>query len=170
MSAITPDKAFSSELILFIPDYFEQIRRALAQDSSGPGAFAIFLRHLAHQFDAGDSQESFLRLQNFGVCNNTPFADSLPAFRLLVASVTVSEGVLAPSVAMALELVRNSVMKQYPTLSPLLYPGKFATAKSPFVSISAMWEAFSLPSLQNQHRLCRGSKICSLPKTQSSLR
>ena len=40
------------------------------------------------------------------------FADNFRAFRLMIAFVTYSERVLAPSVEVVLEVVRNSVSKQ----------------------------------------------------------
>ncbi|CAB1099065.1 unnamed protein product [Ectocarpus sp. CCAP 1310/34] len=102
------------------PSSRQQVKRSLDGGAPGPDAFQLLLRHLAEQFDVGDRQESVLRLQQFGVADGTPFADYLRAFRLLVSSVTDSERTLAPSVSMVLEIVRNSVDKQFPSLSPLL--------------------------------------------------
>ena len=166
-AAVTPDLPCTSDLILALSDYFQQIRRRLDDGASGPEAFKQFLRLLADHFDTGDSQTGFLRLQQFGVSTGTSFAVYLRAFRLLVASVSGSERTLAPSTSMILEIVRSSVMKQYPMLSPLLYPGALATAVTPFVSVSAMWEAFS-PLSTNQTPALAGDDYFSLPSTQGS--
>ena len=144
--AITPDKPSTADLVLSIADYFQQVKRSLDGGATGPEAFQLLLRHLAEQFDVGDRQESFLRLQQFGVADGTSFADYLRAFRLLASSVTGSERTLAPSVSMVLEIVRHSVCKQFPSLSPILYPGALATAVTPFASIADTWEAFHASS------------------------
>ena len=109
LSAIESDQPYTSDLVLSITNYFQQVTRSLDAGSSGPEAFAQLLRLLAGQFDAGDAQESFLRLQQFGVSDGVGFSDYLRAFRLLVASVTGSERALAPSTSMVLEIVRQSV-------------------------------------------------------------
>ena len=114
LSAIESDQPYTSDLVLSITDYFQQVTRSLDAGSSGPEAFAQLLRLLAGQFDAGDAQESFSRLQQFGVSDGVGFSDYLRAFRLLVASVTGSERALAPSTSMVSEIVRQSVCKQYP--------------------------------------------------------
>ena len=167
VSAIAPGKPSTIDFTVSINEYFEQVRRELDQGSSGPSAFRLLLRLLADQFDSGDNQESFLRLQSFGVSDGTPFSTYLRAFRLLVSSVSGTERALAPSVSMVLEIVRNSVMKQFPTLSPLLYPGTLATAVTPFDSIIAMWEAFA-PLTTNQTPAMSGANYFSLPQATSS--
>ena len=167
LDAVSAGKSATSDLSLTIADFFLQVGRALDQGSSGPDAFKLLLRRLAEQFDQGDSQESFLRLQNFGVSDGTPFSDYLRAFRLLVSSVTGSERVLAPSVGMVLELVRQSVTRQFPTLSPLLYPGTLATDTTPFASIDAMWDAFA-PFHTNKTPAMAGSNYFSLPQATGS--
>ena len=54
---------------------------------------------------------------------------------MLIATVTDSEPVLALSIEVVLEVVRNSVSEQYPGLMPVLYPGELATGSKPFGSI-----------------------------------
>lgn len=110
----------TSDLTLSTTDYFSQVDKSLDRGSSDPEAFQLLLRHLAEHLDTGDGQASFMRLQNFGVPDGTPFSDYLRSFRLLFSSVTGSERVLAPSVSMVVELVRQSVKRQYPTMSPPL--------------------------------------------------
>ena len=81
VSAIAPGKPSTIDFTVSINEYFEQVRRELDQGSSGPSAFRLLLRLLADQFDSGDNQESFLRLQSFGVSDGTPFSTYLRAFR-----------------------------------------------------------------------------------------
>ena len=64
------------------------------------------------------------KLHSFGVATKTPFADYFRAFRLLMASFLDSDRVSAPSVEVVLEVVRNSVSKQYPGLMPVMCPGE----------------------------------------------
>ncbi|CAB1107715.1 unnamed protein product [Ectocarpus sp. CCAP 1310/34] len=51
----------------------QQVKRRLDDGATGPEAFTLLLRLLLEQFDVGDRQESFLRLQQFGVSNGTLF-------------------------------------------------------------------------------------------------
>lgn len=44
LSAIIPDKPFTSDLVLSISDYFGQVRRALHKGLSGPEALQLLLR------------------------------------------------------------------------------------------------------------------------------
>ncbi|CAN0443107.1 unnamed protein product, partial [Laminaria digitata] len=119
-----------------------KVKRSLDDHASGPEVFNQLLRLIGGHFDQGDGNASFNRLQTFGVSNGTPFSDFFRAFRVVVSSVTGSEHVLAPSVPTVLELVRRSVMNQYPGLMPTLYPGDWATVPTPFTTIDAMWLAF----------------------------
>ena len=80
----------------------------------------------------------------------------------MVASVTDSEPVLAPSVEAVLEVVRNSVCEQYPGLMPVLYPGELATASKPFGSIDEMWLAFGGLSTKKTPAI-NGDRHCTLP-------
>ena len=77
----------------------------------------------------------------FGVATKRPFADYSRAFRSLIGPGTDSNHVLASGVEVVLliEVVRNSVSEQCPSLMPVLYPGDLAT---PFGSINEMWLAF----------------------------
>ena len=143
INAVAEDLPCTSDLITSISDYFSQVRRRLDDGTSGPEAFQLLLRLLADHFDTSDSESGFLRLQKFTVPKGTFFSVYLRSFRLLVSSVAGSERTLAPSMGMILEIVRSSVMKQFPSLAPTLFPGLLATAVTPFVSVSAMWESFS---------------------------
>lgn len=152
LSAIATDKPATADLVLAITGYFQQVERRLDAGAPGPEAFQLLLRHLSEQFDVGDRQESFLRLQQFGVASSTPFSEYLRAFRLLVSSVTGRERTLAPSGPMVLEIVRHSVSKRFPSLAPV--PGDLATAVTPFISIADMWQAFA-PLATNKTRFGR---------------
>ena len=81
---------------------------------------------------------------------------------MVVAGVTGSERVLAPSTGLVLEVVRMSVNEQYPGLMPNLYPGELATAPSPFGTIDAMWLAFSGLST-NKTPAINGSRFFRCP-------
>ena len=81
---------------------------------------------------------------------------------MAVSSVTGSEHVLAPSTSTVLELVRRSVMNQYPGLMPTLYPGELATVPTPFSTIDAMWLAFQTMATNRTPAIC-GEKYFSLP-------
>ena len=102
----------------------------------------MLLRLVSAHFDHGDRSASVAKLHSFGVATTTPFVNYVRAFRLLIASAPDSERVLAPSVEVLLEVVRNSVSEQYPGIIPMLLPGELATASTPFGSIDEMWLVF----------------------------
>ena len=92
----------------------------------------MLLSLISAHFDHGDESAAIAKLHSFEVATKTPFADYFRAFRLLIASVTDSGRVLAPSVEAVEEVVRNSVSEEYPGIMPVLYPGELATASKPF--------------------------------------
>ena len=102
----------------------------------------MLLSLISAHFDHGDESAAIAKLHSFEVATKTPFADYFRVLRLLIASVTESERVLAPNVEVVLEVARNSVSEQYPGLIPILYPGELATASTPFASIDEMWLVF----------------------------
>ena len=61
----------------------------------------------------------------------------------MVASTVEKDGPLAPSAAMAIELVKIRTAQQYPMLMPTLFPGDLATGEKPCVSLPSMWTAFA---------------------------
>ena len=61
-----------------------------------------------------------------------------------------------------LELVRRSVMNQYPGLMPTLYPGQSATMPTPFVSVDALWSDFQVLA-RNKHPLLAAKNIFICP-------
>ena len=68
----------------------------------------------------------------------------------------------APCVSTVLELVRRSVMNQYPGLMPMLYPGEPATVPTSFLAIDDMLLAFQVLAV-NKTPAISGEKQCSLP-------
>ena len=50
---------------------------------------------------------------------------------------------------MVLEAVRTSVSRQFPALTPVLYPGELMTAVESFPSVSAMWQAHEVYATNN---------------------
>ena len=108
------------------------------KDGSGPSAFSLLLRLLSTNFDHGDQGQVFEKLQAFSVPTSTVFATNLRAFRELVSVVHGTEYVCKPSDAMVLKVVCSRVSRQFPTLTPVLYPGDLMTAREPFSSVSVM--------------------------------
>ena len=139
-----------------------QVQRSLQNGTSGPDTFKILIRLVSAHFDHGDRSASIAKLHSFGVATKRPSADYFWAFRLLIASVTDSEQVFAPSVELLLEVVRHSVSEQYPGLIPVLYQGELATASKPFGSIDEMWLAFGGLSTSKTPAI-NGDKHFTLP-------
>ena len=52
-------------------------------------------------------------------------------------------GVLTPGTDVVLQVVRMAVNEQFRSLMPTLYPGSKATDPRPYISLDAMWRAFS---------------------------
>ena len=82
-----------------------------------------------------------------------PFSGSFQSFSVVVCSVTGFRELLAPIVSMVLELVRRSVMNQYPGLVSTLLSGCFGLWAHPFLSrlmpcgcLSKPWRRKKLPS------------------------
>ena len=81
---------------------------------------------------------------------------------------TVEEGgPLAPSAAMAIELVRTRTTQQYPMLMPTLFPGDLATREKPYVTLASMWTAFG-DLKHNMSPAIDGDAFASAPRTSSS--
>ena len=143
--AIKKPAGATSSLARVIDDFFRQVRRHLdGADDAGPSAFKLFLRFLSAHFDHGDHGRAFERLRAFGVPTDIVFSVYLGAFRELTLVVQGTEKVFKPSDPMVYEIVRTSVNRQYPALTPASYPGNMMTAVEPFVSVSATWLAFNV--------------------------
>ena len=55
-----------------------------------------------------------------------------------MSAATRTERVLEPGVEVVLEVVWMTVIEQYPSLMPTLYPGALATVSRPFGILDAM--------------------------------
>ena len=54
-----------------------------------------------------------------------------------------------PGDAVVIEVERTSHSQQFPSLTPVLYPGELMTAIKPFASVSAMWQAHQMYATNN---------------------
>ena len=111
--------------------------------AAGPEAFTLLLRLLMTHFDRVDTGEGYTKLHIFGVCKGTPSRDFSREFRVIVSTVAGSERVLSPGTDVVLEVARMAVNEQFPILMPTLYPDSKAKDPRPYVSLDAMWRAFS---------------------------
>ena len=83
-----------------------------------------------------------------GAPTGAVYSAYLRALRELTSVVQGTEKV-KPSDTMAFEVVRTSVSRQYPTLTPALYPGELITAVEPFPSVTAMLVAHDVYATNN---------------------
>ena len=128
-AAISPNRDDTHDLHRFVEDLFSQLQERLTSGSSGPDAFRTLLADFADYFDRAPRGAALATLQNFGVHTRTPFVSYLRALRVVVASTVEKGGPLAPSAAMAIELVKIRTAQQYPMEMPTLFPGDLATRK-----------------------------------------
>ena len=142
-AAIAPNRDDTHDLHRLVDDLFSQLQEKLSSGIGGPAAFKTLLTDFADYFDRAPRGASLATLQNFGVRTGTPFASYLRALRVVVASTVEKGGPLAPSSAMAIELVRIRTAQQYPMLMPTLFPGDLATREKPYVTLASMWTAFN---------------------------
>ena len=140
-AAIAPNRDDTHDLPRLIDDLFSQLQERMTSGASGPMAFKTLLTDFADYFDRAPRGAALATLQNFGVRTGTPFASYLRALRVVVASTVKKGGPLAPSAAMAIELVRIRTAQQYPMLMPTLFPGDLATREKPYVTLTSMWTA-----------------------------
>ena len=122
-AAIAPNRDDSHDLHRLTDDLFFQLQERMTSGFSGPAAFKTLLTDFADYFDRTPRGAALATLQNFGVRTGTPFVSYLRARRVVVASTVEKGGPLAPSAAMAIELVRIRTAQQYPMLMPTLFPG-----------------------------------------------
>ena len=85
----------------------------------------------------------------------------------MVASTVEKGGPLAPSAAMAIELVRIRTAQQYPMLMPTLFPGDLATREKPCVTLASKWTAFG-DLKHNISSAIDGDAFASTLRTSSS--
>ena len=139
----------------------------MTSGSSGPAAFKTLLADFADYFDRVPRGAALATLQNFGVRTGTPFANYLQALRVVVAGTVEKGGLLAPSPAMAIELVRIKTAQKYSMLMPTLFAGDLATRKIPYVTLALMWTAFG-DLKHNMSPAIDGNAFASAPRTSSS--
>ena len=142
-AAIAPNRDDTHDLHRLVDDLFSQLQEKLSPGIGGPAAFKTLQTDFADHFDRAPRGAALATLQNFGVRTGTPFASYLRALRVVVASTVEKGGPLAPSSAMAIELVRIRTAQQYPMLMPTLFPGDLATREKPYVTLASMWTAFN---------------------------
>ena len=126
----TPNRDDTHDLHRLVDDLFSQLQERITSASSGPDAFKTLLADFADYFDRVPRGAALATLHNFGVRTGTPFASYLRALRVVVASTVEKGGPLAPSAAVAKELVRIITAQQYPMLMPTLFPGDLATREN----------------------------------------
>ena len=142
-AAIAPNRDDTHDLHRLVDDMFSQLQEKLSSGIGGPAAFKTLLTDFADYLDRAPRGAALATLQNFGVRTGTPFASYLRALRVVVAGTVEKGGPLAPSAAMAIELVRIRTAQQYPMLMPTLFPGDLATREKPYVTLASMWTAFN---------------------------
>ena len=165
-AAITPNRDDTRNLHRLVDDLFSQLQERVTSGSSGPDAFKTLLADLADYFNRAPRGAALATLQNFGVRTGTPFASYLRVIRVVVASTVEKSGPLAPSVAMAIELVRIRTAQQYPMLMPTLFPGDLATREKPYVTLASMWTAFG-DLKHNMSPAINGDAFASASRTSS---
>ena len=166
-TAIAPNRDDAHDLHRLTDDLFFQLQERMTSGSSGPAAFKTLLTDFADYFDRAPRGSALATLQNFGVRTGTPFASYLRALRVVVASTVEKGGPLAPSAAMAIELVRIRTAQQYPMLMPTLFPGDLATREKPYVTLTSMWTAFG-DLKHNMSPAIDGDAFASASRTSSS--
>ena len=139
----------------------------MTSGASAPAAFKTLLTDFADYFDRAPRGAALATLQNFGVRTGTPFASYLRALRVVVASTVEKGGPLAPSSAMAIQLVRIRTAQQYPMLMPTLFPGDLATREKPYVTLASMWTAFN-DLKRNMSPAIDGDAFASATRTSGS--
>ena len=105
-AAINANRDDTHDLHRLVDDLFSQLQERMTTGSSDPAAFKILLVDFADYFDRAPRGAALETLQKFGVRTGTPFSSYLRALPVVMASTVEKGGPLAPSAAMAIELVR----------------------------------------------------------------
>ena len=113
-AAINANRDDTHDLHRLVDDLFSQLQETMMTGSSGPAAFKVSLADFADYFDRAPRGAALETLQKFGVCTGTPFSSYLRTLRVVVANTVEKGGPLAPSAAMAIELVWIRTAQQYP--------------------------------------------------------
>ena len=142
-AAINADCDDTHDVHRLVDDLFSQLQERMMTGSTGPAAFKILLVDFANYFDRAPRGAARETLQKFGVRTGTLFSSYLRTLRVNVSSTVDKGDSLAPSVEMAIELIRLRTAQPYPILMPTLFPGDLATREKPYDSIVSMWTAFA---------------------------
>ena len=164
--AISPNRDDIHDLHRLVDYLFSQLQERMTAGSSGPETFKTLLADFADYFNRAPHGAALATFQNFGVRTETPFASYLRALRVVMASTVEKGGPLAPSAAMAIELVRIRTAHQYPMLMPTLFPGDLATRENPYVTQPSMWAAFG-DLKHNMSPAIDGDAFASAPQASS---
>ena len=159
---IPRNSADSANLNSIISGFFTQVQQRLDGGTTGGDAFKHLLRLIANQFGNNDRGHMFTALNNFGVENGTTFARFLQLYRVAVANASNYSNLLAPDDSWIVEITRNKINEQYPSLAPLCFPGRLATDPRPYASLDSMWRAFD-DLLGNKTPATNGSRFSALP-------
>ena len=165
-AAINANRDDTHDLHRLVDDLFSQLQNRITTGSSGPAAFNVLLADFTDYFDRAPDGAALETLQKFGVRTGTPLSSYLRALRVVVASTVEKGGPLAPSAAMANELVRIRTAQQYPMLMPTLFPGDLATREKPYVFLASMWTAFGDLN-HNTSAAIDGDAFASAPQASS---
>ena len=134
----------SHALHRLVDNLFAQLQESLASDVDGPAAFGTLLIDVADDFDRAPRGAASETLHRFEVPSGMPFTSYVCSFRV-VGACTVDKGEpLALSPEMAMELNRIRTAKQYPMLTPTLFPGNLAIRKRPYDTLATSWTVFAL--------------------------
>ena len=166
-AVIAPNRDDTHDMHRLIDDLFSQLQERMTSGASGPVAFKTLLTDFADYFDRAPRGAALATLQNFVVRIGTPFASYLRALRVVVASTVEKGGPLAPSAAMAIELVRIRTAQQYPMLMLTLFPGDLATREKPYVTLTSMRTVFN-DLKHNMSPAIDGGAFSSATRTSSS--
>ena len=74
----------------------------------------------------------------------TVYSIYLRALRELISFFQGTERGFRPSDAVVIEVVLTSHSREFPCLTPVLYPAELMAAVEPFASVSDMWQAHQM--------------------------
>ena len=141
--SVTKNSAHAANIDAIFTGFFDQVEQRLDEGASGFEAFSHLVHLITLQFGEDDRGDSFTRLNSFCVPNGTTFAKFLQEYRSEVANVAHFSSVVKPDVGWIVEITRNKINKQFPSMMSNCYPGRLANAQVPYTSLDSMWKAFS---------------------------
>lgn len=141
--SITKNSSQSANIDALFTGFFDQVEQRLDEGASGFEAFSHLIQLITLQFGEDDRGDSFTRLNSFCVPTGTTFAKFLQEYRVEVANVAHFSSVVKPDVGWIVEITRNKINKQFPSMMSVCYPGRLANAQVPYNTLDSMWKAFS---------------------------